>query len=352
MPRPRRVRDCSVRASRSKSTARNLEILADDERAFPASLFAWRLCRGGGRRRRAGCVAGPPLDCRARLCGCAGGGANSASLPLPSSVSVAEYERQLFEFLNQRQYQALGWARDKGVRDTGPFRNGKYYGTHPAVRVYYSPEIIAWLSDGRRGAIPDGAMIIKEQYEAPAARYDGIDEDELWRAALELDGDGQGLRRLARRLVLEQPGQGPEGGRQPPVPVRPPGLRLRHLLRPLPCLDQDAPARPNEFTFASLRNIAGFPGRADPVRGRRLVAASRQTAKSRLPTKSRRRGRDKRGAAGADCLPRASDASSHPRCTDALQPELCTPRAERGVSASVSRRSARGRATRCRTCRR
>src|SRR5262245_55264421 len=84
-------------------------------------------------------------------------------LPLPSSLGVAEYEERLFKFLNERTYQALGWAPDKMVRDTGPFINGKYYGTHPAVRVYYSPEIIAWLRDGKRGAIPDGAMIIKEQ---------------------------------------------------------------------------------------------------------------------------------------------------------------------------------------------
>ena len=101
-------------------------------------------------------------------------------LPLPRSLSIAEYEKQLFEFLNRREYKALGWINDKRVRDTGPYLNGKYYGTHPAVSIYYSPEIVHWLVDGKRDAIPDGTMIIKEQYEPPAARYEGLDDDELF----------------------------------------------------------------------------------------------------------------------------------------------------------------------------
>src|SRR5438309_635813 len=56
-----------------------------------------------------------------------------ARLPRPSSLPLKEFEEKLFAFLNERQYQKLGWAVDKGVRDTGPFINGKYFGTHPAV---------------------------------------------------------------------------------------------------------------------------------------------------------------------------------------------------------------------------
>src|SRR5262245_32209766 len=84
-------------------------------------------------------------------------GTHAAVLPPPSSLSTSEFEEVLFRFLNERQYQTLGWAVDKGVRDTGPYIEGKYYGTHPAVRVYYSPEVIRWLKGGRVGAIPDGA---------------------------------------------------------------------------------------------------------------------------------------------------------------------------------------------------
>ena len=90
-----------------------------------------------------------------------------SALPLPSSMDVLKYEEKLFEFLNNRQYAKLGWLKDKEVRDTGPYINGKYYGTHPAVRVYYSPGVMSWLMGGRVGKIADGEMIIKEQY-APA----------------------------------------------------------------------------------------------------------------------------------------------------------------------------------------
>src|SRR5262245_16083876 len=58
-----------------------------------------------------------------------------SDLPLPSGGSVAQFEEKLFEFLNTRKYHHLGWLRDKGVRDTGSYLAGKYYGTHPAVRV-------------------------------------------------------------------------------------------------------------------------------------------------------------------------------------------------------------------------
>jgi hypothetical protein len=105
-------------------------------------------------------------------------------LPRPSGVPLAEFEEKLFAFLNERAYQALGWAVDKGVRDTGPFRDGKSYGTHPAVRVYYSPGVIRWLQSDRAGPIPDGEMIVKEQYAAPAVRHEGKSDAELW-AALE-----------------------------------------------------------------------------------------------------------------------------------------------------------------------
>ena len=103
----------------------------------------------------------------------------STGLPRPSDVSVAEFEKQLFQFLGDKKYRELKWARDKRLRDTGPFLDGKYYGTHPAVRVYYSPEVVQWLDGGRKGTIPDGAMIIKEQYPAPAVRHEGKSEAEV-----------------------------------------------------------------------------------------------------------------------------------------------------------------------------
>src|SRR5687768_13650191 len=103
-----------------------------------------------------------------------------SGLPLPSRVPQREFEEKLYAFLNERRYVELGWLSDKGVRDTGPYIAGKYYGTHPAVRVYYSPGVVRWLEGGRVGPIPDGEMIVKEQYPAPAARHHGRSEEQLW----------------------------------------------------------------------------------------------------------------------------------------------------------------------------
>ncbi|HYE13030.1 MAG TPA: hypothetical protein VD968_01160, partial [Pyrinomonadaceae bacterium] len=90
-----------------------------------------------------------------------------AALPLPSAVGVPEYERRLIAFLKARCYQK--WTADREVRDTGPFIHNTYYGTHPAVRVFYSPEAWDWVKRrGRRGDPADGATIIKEQFAPPA----------------------------------------------------------------------------------------------------------------------------------------------------------------------------------------
>jgi len=100
---------------------------------------------------------------------------DESGLPLPSSFLPArlpEFQAQLKSFLTSRKYRTLNWCEDKKLRDTGPFVNGVSYGVHPTVKIYYSPAVINWLL--RRDpnqVIPDGAMIVKEQYSAPAARY-------------------------------------------------------------------------------------------------------------------------------------------------------------------------------------
>lgn len=94
-----------------------------------------------------------------------------APLPLPSAVGVAEYERRLIPFLQSLCYQK--WTADRQVRDTGPFVGGVYYGTHPAVKVFYSAQAWEWMKKreqkGFKGDPADGAMIIKEQFAPPAA---------------------------------------------------------------------------------------------------------------------------------------------------------------------------------------
>jgi len=101
--------------------------------------------------------------------------ADESGLPLPSSFLPArlpEFQTQLKSFLTSGRYRTLNWCEDKKLRDTGPFVNGVSYGVHPTVKIYYSPKVIEWLLHRDSGkAIPDGSMIVKEQYSPPAAKY-------------------------------------------------------------------------------------------------------------------------------------------------------------------------------------
>ena len=103
----------------------------------------------------------------------------STGLPLPSSVGLEEYEKQLYQFLDEGMYKKLEWHHDKTVRNTGPYVNDVSYGTHPAVLIYYSDEVFTWLKNGRSGVIPDGAMIVKVMYKAPAQRYAHLSLDSI-----------------------------------------------------------------------------------------------------------------------------------------------------------------------------
>jgi hypothetical protein len=93
-----------------------------------------------------------------------------AALPVPVEIANPDaknaYDEKLREFLRERSYRKAGWAGDQRWRLTGPyvgpFGGGKSYGVHPAVRVWYSPEVVDWMCSGREGEIPDGAMIVKE----------------------------------------------------------------------------------------------------------------------------------------------------------------------------------------------
>ena len=93
-------------------------------------------------------------------------------------------EERLYAFLEAGCYR--GWNHDNKVRDTGPFLNRSTltaqdlsFGVHPAVRVYYNDPAWRWLQGGRNGEIPDDALLVKEMYDPPAARYDGLDGDAL-----------------------------------------------------------------------------------------------------------------------------------------------------------------------------
>lgn len=186
-------------------------------------------------------------------------------LPLPSSLTLEEYEEKLYAFLEDREYEKLGWKRDKSVRNTGPFVNDQSYGVHPAVLIYYSPEVIEWLRNDRQGIIPDGAMIVKVMYAAPAQRYAHMSMEEI--SKLEEDPHST-LFEGWTVMVKDQ--KGAKDGwfwsyyaHNQPVdqiysyPFDYPNSGFGQY-----CVRCHASAE-SEFTFSSLSNIEGEPG--DPI---------------------------------------------------------------------------------------
>lgn len=105
---------------------------------------------------------------------------NTGNLPQPSSMENAAFEEVLYPWLQRRAYADLdGWEVDKRVRDTGPFIDNNYYGVHPAVRMYYSPGMFSWLKGGRIGNPPNGAILVKEMYSPPAAKYQDMTAEDI-----------------------------------------------------------------------------------------------------------------------------------------------------------------------------
>lgn len=186
---------------------------------------------------------------------------DTSGLPLPHMLELKAYEKQLYAFLDNRQYEKLGWVKDKGVRDTGPFIAGQAYGTHPAVRIFYSPEVYSWLKAGRPEdqPIPDGAMIIKEMYTAPAVRYDGMTDSEIekvisgWTVMVR-DSSGS---KDGWFWAYYAPGEEVDTN---DYPFSYPNAGFGQY-----CVRCHASSE-GDFTFSSLRNIEGEPG--EPIRFR------------------------------------------------------------------------------------
>jgi len=98
--------------------------------------------------------------------------------PPPSEYAAwSDYNDRLARFLDSQEYATkLGWRSDRVWRFSGPsvVQGGAFglnYGPHFPLRVYYSPEVVEWLCNGREGEIPDGAMIMK----AMTLDFDGLD---------------------------------------------------------------------------------------------------------------------------------------------------------------------------------
>lgn len=178
-------------------------------------------------------------------------------LRLPANLPTGEpvaFEKQVLTYLSTLDYRKLGWCEDKWVRDTGPYMNQKDAIVHPPVRIFYSPEVSNWLLGDRNGEVPDGAVIIKEQFgPAPAARYADIPENQLgcsndWtfmikNSAKSRDGWfwGEVWNSETFPMNFADPFQYPNAGY---------GL---YCLRCHASADKD-------HTFAALNNIKGGPG--------------------------------------------------------------------------------------------
>ncbi|MEM7478196.1 MAG: hypothetical protein AAF483_24685, partial [Planctomycetota bacterium] len=253
----------------------------------------------------------------------------SAELPRPSKLSTNDFEAYLFDFVNSRRYAKLGWAKDKGVRDTGPFINGKEYGTHPAVRIFYSPEMMEWMVGGRKGRIPDGAVMIKEQFKAPAARYEGMNDEQLWDAlgswtimVKDSEGSHDGW-------FWSNPGKGQAVVDYYEYPFEEPysGFGL-YCVR---CHGSTKySGESNEFTFAALRNIEGFPG--EPLLFRVddswREPEGKDQAEPESPEPTPPDGEGEHIAAALVSL-REGLSNSHPRCTKENFPTQCIPELNR-----------------------
>ncbi|HYM61370.1 MAG TPA: hypothetical protein VEZ11_10810 [Thermoanaerobaculia bacterium] len=232
--------------------------------------------------------------------------ANSAN---PCAKLPAPNEAELYPWLAARCYVKLydekksGWTRDKEIRGTGPYIAGNAiglesdldYGVHPAVRIYYSPEVMTWLKGGRKGAVADGGIIVKEMYYPPNPSYYNT-----------LTPEEQVAKMTSWTIMVKAPNRSYDGWfwsyyavPEPPAPTGlgatpPAALHVRHdggsdarpaerehlnLLRVIRPIEAPPPSFPydtnsgfglyclrchasatNEATFSSLDNIEGFPG--------------------------------------------------------------------------------------------
>lgn len=200
----------------------------------------------------------------------------AAAVRRPSALPLAEYEAVLDRFLGHYCHRdpASGWVRDKDVRDTGPFTaaragdgwRGTPHGTHAPVVIWYSPEMAGWLRANRPAAgarpavaapVPDGAIMVKEMFPAPASACAGIDPTRLFPTS--------GAAVMIRDSAASRDGWfwgwygfGSSSGWGPDWPPGP-ANGLANMGFAQYCLNCHASARDNA-TFADARNMAGEPG--------------------------------------------------------------------------------------------
>lgn len=192
----------------------------------------------------------------------------------PDGFRLAEYEALLNKFFGKYCHRnpATGWVRDKKLRDVGPYvaelQNGTwsdpaYYGTHMPVVIWYNAPMIDWLrrnrpeeGEGAGETLPDGAIMVKEMYPAPAARCDRYPPEELKSPA------SIGFAFMVRAAELAQDGWFWGAwweGFEPDWPAKE-GNGLEAMGFGAYCLNCHASAI-DHMTFADLKNVQDEPGR-------------------------------------------------------------------------------------------
>lgn len=104
-------------------------------------------------------------------------------------AQLDRYEPLMAEFMDKLCYRA--WKHDATARDTGPYTatlvggqlKAQAYNQHAVSRVWYSPPMFGWLERNRpadetkaprnQPAPPNGAMMVKEMWTPPLARWAG-----------------------------------------------------------------------------------------------------------------------------------------------------------------------------------
>lgn len=196
----------------------------------------------------------------------------------PSALPLGEYEQKLSDFLQgwcHRDADA-GWRRDVRVRDTGPFtaslQDGKwvgtYHGTHQPVVIWYSKEMIDWMEVNRPAdgppvqdppPVPDGAVMIKEMFPAPAAACDDVEPTRLFPTY------GSALMVRDREAAQDGWYWGYYGWEDfvPDYPANNDDNRLPYQGFGQYCMNCHASAR-DDLTFADMRNVQPEPGQPSP----------------------------------------------------------------------------------------
>ncbi len=97
--------------------------------------------------------------------GTGSGGANDVSFPRPVAAcgtlppaTDPDFLTHLTAFMNAFCYKTEKWQHDAQVRTSDA--------VHPYVRLWYSPALFDWMTEGRVTNVPDGAMVVKEQYQS------------------------------------------------------------------------------------------------------------------------------------------------------------------------------------------